>query len=249
MRAAFVAQVIQHHRRVGQRLLAALLLAVQRAHGVDFHTLLAGAAQTVLSGREVFAEGLLVRGTAVGAADGVDAHGQVFQPEIGQKPDHQPDQLRVRGGLNRAEALHAELVMLAQPPGLRRLIAEMRRVDIVHFQGKRLRVQAAFQKGAHGPGGAFGLEGHATVALVQKGVHLLADHVAALARRTCEKLRMLQYGRADFPVSGRQGRPAHLPLQGAPSRAFGGKHVLHSLEYLQHVLHLVKSSVEKATDD
>ena len=139
-------------------------------------------------------------------------------------------------------------MVLAQAARLRRLVAEMRRIHIVHFQGKRLRIQAAFQKGAHGAGSAFGLEGHASVALVQKGIHFLAHNVAAFASGTCEELRMLQYGRADFPVSGHQGRFAHFPLQSAPPRAFGGKHILHSLEYLQHVFHLIKSSVKKATD-
>ena len=183
---------------------------------------------------------LLIRGAAVGAADGIDAHGQVFQPQLAQQFHHQHDQLRVRRGLGRAEALHAELMMLPEPPGLGGFIAEVGRVDIVHFHGQRLSVQAAFQKCAHRARRAFRLQGHAAVALILKGIHLLAHYVAAFAGRAGEQLRMLQNRGTDLPVSSQQCRLAAFLLYRAPTGAFRGQHVLHSLRDLrQHFLHLI----------
>ena len=113
--AALVAQHVQHGGRVLHLLLALLFLAVQHPQGVAVEAAPAGFAHAVQALAQVFLQHGMILRAAVGAADGVDVHGQISHAQAAEQPEGQQDQLRIRRGLLRAEALQAELVMLPQP--------------------------------------------------------------------------------------------------------------------------------------
>ena len=167
----------------------------------------------------------MINRTAVGAADGVDLHAQVAHAQLLQQVIGGKDQLRVHGGFLRAEALHTELVVFPQAAGLRILIAENRRIQIVQLTGQRLRVQVVLHEAAHGAGRAFRLQSHRAFALVLKGVHFLLHHIGRVADAAQEKLRMLKNRGARFPVARQRGGLAHPVLNILPAIAVGGQYV------------------------
>ena len=111
---ALVAQQIQHTGRVLCQLLALFLLAVQHPQRVPLKAVAAAFAHFADPAAEEFLQPAVVHGTALGAADAVDLHAQVFHAEIRQQVVRQQDQLRVRRRLLRAEAFQPELVVFAQ---------------------------------------------------------------------------------------------------------------------------------------
>ena len=151
---ALIAQAVQDHRGVLHDGLALFFLAVQDTQGVFLEPLLAGGAHFVDALAQIVFQRFMILGPAVGAADGIDVHRQVFKPQPGQETKQGGNQFRFHRGLLAAEAFHAELVMLPQPSALGAFIAENGRVEIIHLAGQGFGEQMVFDKGAHGPGGA-----------------------------------------------------------------------------------------------
>ena len=233
MAGAFVAQIFQHAGRVGE--LFAVFLAVQNAQGIAAEPLLTGFAQPGELGLQIFLQLFQIGLAAGGAADGIDGQLEVFNAVGLQYVQGQGDDFRVHGSVLCAEHLHAVLVELAQPAGLGLFVAEGGAGDVIHLAGHRFGEEMGLDESPGRAGGAFGLQGDGTAALVVEGVHLLLYHVGGVAHAPLEQLRVFEHGGTNFPVS-RQGADApHGFFNALPAICVCGQHILGALGRLcQH---------------
>ena len=81
VRLAIIAQHIQHAGRVLYQLLALVLLAIQHAEGVALKAALTGGTHLVNFSRQVFLEHGMVLRPALRAANGIDVHRKVLNPQ------------------------------------------------------------------------------------------------------------------------------------------------------------------------
>ena len=101
----------------------------------------------------------------------------------------------------KVEKLNAELMMFAKPSRLRLFIAEHGAVKIIQLRGLRLVEELGLHKHARNACRPFRLEGHGTVALIGKGIHLLIDNIGGIAYPTLEQLGVLEGGGTDLAVA------------------------------------------------
>ncbi len=226
VRLTVVAEQIQHGRRIRYKFLTVLFLAVQHAQGVAVKACLAGAAHFANAPGQERLERCMVLRAAVRAANGVNVDGQVLHAQSAQQTIRQQNQLRVRRSIPCAEAFQTELVMLAQAAALRRLIAENRGVQVVHFAGQRVGIEIILQQAARRARRAFGFERNGAVALVLEGVHFLLHNVRGIAHAAQKQFRMLKHGRADFAETRFRRRLAHLALNVLPTVGISRQHIL-----------------------
>ena len=78
---AFLAEIIQHNRRILCNFRAYRRFAVQYTHRISFQSVPAGVAEFFLSCAEIFLECLMVFRTAGGAADGIDFKAYILNTE------------------------------------------------------------------------------------------------------------------------------------------------------------------------
>ena len=130
---AVIAQKIADHGRILQKLLTALILAIQDPQRVQFIPCFAGLAKRIVICQQILTQSLLVLRSALRAADAVQTNGKTGQADFVQKLDHDGNAFGVGTRTRCAEYLHSELVMLAKPPCLRILIAKYGVREIKHF--------------------------------------------------------------------------------------------------------------------
>ena len=82
---------------------------------------------------------------------------KVLYTEPFEYAERKGNDLGVRFGTVGANGLYTELVMLAQPAGLRLFIAEGGRVQIIQLGGLSVAVKVVFKEGPCHTGGALGL--------------------------------------------------------------------------------------------
>ena len=245
MAGAFVAQIFQHAGRVGE--LFAVFLAVQNAQGIAAEPLLTGFAQPGELGLQIFLQLFQIGLAAGGAADGIDGQLEVFNAVGLQYVQGQGDDFRVHGSVLCAEHLHAVLVELAQPAGLGLFVAEGGAGDVIHLAGHRFGEEMGLDESPGRAGGAFGLQGDGTAALVVEGVHLLLYHVGGVAHAPLEQLRVFEHGGANFPVS-RQGADApHGFFNALPAICVCGQHILGALGRLCQHDELLLPNIKKSS--
>ena len=174
---------------------------------------------------EIFLQGRVILGPAVGAADGIDVDGQALEAQIAQDAKQGADELRLHHGRLAAKAFHAKLVMLPQASRLGLLIAENRGVEIIHLAGQGIGEQMILDQRAHSPCRALGLERDAAVSLVLEGVHFLLHDVGGIPHTPQEKLGMLKNGRADLPIARQRGPAPHDALDGLPDMRVLRQHI------------------------
>ena len=167
-----------------------------------------------------FFQSVLIPVPTLGAADGVELHGQIPGAHGGEDIPGHGDDLRVRAGLGGAEALHAELVVLPKPAGLGPFIAEHGAVEIVDLHGHGLGEEPVLHEHAHGPRRALGLQRDAAAALVVEGVHLLLHHVRGVAYGAQKELRMFDDRGPYLLEAIAGGGPADQLLHILPAIAF-----------------------------
>ena len=116
-----------------------------------------------------------------------------------------------RSGSAEPMASAPHLVVLAEPPSLGLFVAEAGG-EVPHLprHGGPVLVE-----GPHHRRGALGTQGQVAVALVEEVVHLLADHLGALAQ-ALEHPNVLEHGTLHQPIA---GPPEHVGKQGQPAPA------------------------------
>ncbi len=159
-----------------------------------------GGVEVADDAHEVAADVVDVAAAVVGGAHGVDDQLHLAQAEASVEVGQQDDDLDVEVGVGAPDRLDPELVVLAEPAGLRALVAEARRgvPDLPRHGGTVL------DEGPHHRRRALRAQGQVAIALVEEVVHLLADHVGALAHAG-EHGELLEH------------RALHQPVAGAPT--------------------------------
>ena len=135
------------------------------------------------------------------------------------------DDLRVDGGIGRADRLDRELPVLAEAPALRCRVPVHGR-DRVELDRLRLAVQAVLQVRAGDRRGALGPQRQGTAAAILEGVHLLVHDVRPLARGAQEDRGVLEARRLDRPVAVERAEALGLARHQPPERLLGREDVV-----------------------
>ena len=179
---------------------------------------------------EVLAQRLDVARPVRGVADVVQHERHAAEAEPLHALHRQLQHLEVDRRVRVADGLDAELVELAEAPGLRPVVPE-HGAEVVEPHRQRLVVQAVLQVGAADGGGPLRSERDLLPAPVLEAVHLLLDDVRLLADGAGEEGRILEDGRIDARVTERPGglgnravheRPVALLLRQDVGRSSGG---------------------------
>ena len=128
----------------------------------------------------------------------VDPEGERRQPETPKERVGQGDHLDVKIGIGGPERLDAQLVVLTIPPRLGSLVAEGGG-GIPRLPRQR---RAMLDKRSNHGSRTFGPERQHSATAVFELIHLLADHIAALADSAAKDLHVLEDRRVSQPVSG-----------------------------------------------
>ncbi len=225
MGPARVAQMVEEVRGICGGGAALLRLAVQDPQRVLEVPRPVGRAQLVGPLGEEGAQERDVARAAHPVAHGIQPQGHPAQAEAGEEVVRQRHDLDVEVGVGRPECLHAQLVVLAVTAVLGILVPERRR----HVPGLPGRHRVVLHVRPGNGGRSFRAERHHLAVPVLEDVHLLADHLAALADAAQEHAGVLEDRRDGQPVAGtldQRGEAGHRCL---PARRFGPEHVVHAL--------------------
>ena len=157
---------------------------------------------------------------ALPVADRIQLEPVVRHPQTAKQLVVELDQLRVYGGIVRADGLDGGLVVLAVTALLRRRVAVHRR-DREQLLGLRLAMKPVLDVGAHDRRGSLRAERQRPAPTVLERVHLLLDDVGAGARRAREQLGVLEDRRLDAPVAVERAETLDLACDPLPDRLFG----------------------------
>jgi len=200
MRGAFRAQVVGDARGVGRELLALGDLAVEHPQRVGELAAHAVLAQLFLvHALQELPQDVEEHGPAFGAAQGVELHRELGEPQGREVLAQHEENFGVESGLGGAHRLHVDLVELAHAALLRPFIAEHGAVGENFGQP----VVGAFvlDERPHDPGRGFGPQRQGTPLAIREGVHFLLDHVGLLPDGTGEEFRAFKHRNAQFPVA------------------------------------------------
>ena len=191
-----VAQVVQRARRVGAHALARRLLAVHQPQRILRQASLAIRAQLVGLRCEKGHQGGAEFWPRLGVPERVDVQREVRDPERAERAPDQVDHLGVHRRAGVAQGFGADLVVLAQAPRLRPVIAEYRQ-HVEQLHRLRQHVHPVLLVGAHDGRRALGPQCERVAATVIEGVHLLLHDVRARAGALVEQLGCFERWRAD----------------------------------------------------
>ena len=118
-----------------------------------------------------------VGASVVGGAHGVEQQFDLRETDRRVEVPQDGDDLDIEIGIGRPERLETELVVLTEPSGLRTLVAEAGSgvPDLPWRRGAMLHERSRDRRRA------LGSKGEVPLPLVEEVVHLLADHIGALA--------------------------------------------------------------------
>ncbi len=146
------------------------------------------------------------------------------------------DQFGVDVRPGEVEHFHADLVELAVAAFLRLLVAK-HRAGVPQLLHLATAGEAVLKDGTHATGRAFGTQGQRLFVAVEEGVHLLVDHVGALADAPGEQLGELKDGQADFLVAIAVEQRGEGVFQVAPGRGLLRQDVVHATDGLEGLAH------------
>ena len=170
-----------------------------------------------------------VPGLADPVAHGVQLERDLPETESREEVVGEGHDLDVEVRVGGSERLDAQLVVLAVTALLGVLVAERRR----HVPGLPGRDRVVLHEGAGDGGRALGPEGHHLAVAVLEDVHLLADHLAALADAAQEHSGVLDDRRHGQAVAGAPDQVREPGHDGLPAGRLGPQHVVHALGRLQ----------------
>ncbi len=225
MRRARVAQMVQEVRRVLRGGAALGRLAVQDTQRVLQVPGPVRRAQLVGPLGQERAQQRDVARLADAVAHGVQLERHLAQTEAGEEVVGQRDDLDVEVGVLHAERLDAQLVVLAVAAVLGVLVPERRR----HVPGLPRRHRVVLHEGPGDRGGPLGAQRHHLAVAVLEHVHLLADHLAALADAPQEHAGVLEGGRDRQPVARALDQRGETGDRSLPAGRLGPEDVVHAL--------------------
>lgn len=92
---------------------------------------------------------------------------------------------------------------------------------------------AMLEHGAHAAGGTFGTQGQRLFVAIEEGIHLLVDHIGALADTAGEQVGELQDRQTDLAVSVAVQQLRKGAFQITPGRRLRRQDVIHATNGLQ----------------
>ena len=202
------------------------VLRVEDAQGIRAEATLRVGAERLLLRRQHLDEGLLVPCTRLRAADGIDEHVRLGDPDVDEEAYERVDHLRVAAGSRVAEALGAHLVELAVA-ALRGTLAAEHRAEVIPARDRLVVVDLVLDVRAGGAGRALGTERERLV-VEDERVHLLLDDVGGLADGPHEQRGRLHVRSADLAIAKALHRRTERPFDPVPSADLAGKHVIHA---------------------
>ena len=166
-----------------------------------------------------------VAGLARAVAHGVQLERDVAQAEPGEEVVGEGDHLDVEVGVRRPERLDPQLVVLAVAAVLGVLVAERRR----HVPGLPRWHRVVLDVGPGDGSGALGPQRHQLAVAVLEDVHLLADHLAALADAAQEDAGVLEDRGDGEAVAGALDQLGEAGDRVLPAGRLRPEHVVHAL--------------------
>ncbi len=198
MGPAGVAEVVGERRGVFGGLDALLALAIEDPQRIGVDALTVLGAERVSTFVEVLPQQFEVGRAAGLVAHRVEPERRGREAEGGEEAGGERDHLDVEIGVGRTEGLDSYLVVLSVAPPLGALVAERGRCIPRLPRERRPMLD---ERTDHGRG-ALGAQCEGAALSVLELVHLLADHLAALADPAAEHLDVLEGRRDGQPVTG-----------------------------------------------
>ena len=165
-------------------------------------------------------------GLHVAVADRVHVDDDALEPDVAVEAQRELDQLGVDPGARVADRLDVELPELAEPTGLRPVIAE-HRPGHRQLHGLRERLEAVLDVRPDDAGGGLRPErpGLALLGPRREAEQLLLDRVGDLAEAALEHAGLLEHRRLDLAVAVVPGEVRGDRLEAAQRRALGRQEV------------------------
>jgi hypothetical protein len=229
-------QALGEARRAGQELALGGVLGVEDAERVGAEPPPALLREGLPVGLEVAHQLGPVGRPALGAADGVEQHGEPREPELAQEVEEHQEKLAVRNRSGIAQELGADLEELPVAAPLRALVAELR-PDVEEPDRRRPLLEPVLDVRPRHRGRRLRAQGDVAAALVDEAVHLLADDVGRLAHAADEELGLLEHRGADLAVAVAGEDAASGLVHRGPDRGLRRQEVagaLHPADALAH---------------
>ena len=199
VRCRAVVEITAQHRRPGDQLPEAGILAVEDSKRVPLQTLQAVGVQHIAGSGKIVLQRFPVIGAAVRCSEGIEFQARTIETQPLPDSRRHDDDLGIHFGAGEADGLQVDLVELSVTRLLGALVTKHRAgtpqllLPVVK--------QAVTEAGPNHARGCLRAKGHAVAASVREGVHFLLDDIGGFADGPAEQFGALHDRKPDPPVS------------------------------------------------